>query len=675
MEELIMKISSRLISVKPDKFDSVINQALQDLGKFVEADRCYVFQYKDNGRMMDNTHEWCREGVESLIARLQKIPTESFNMVNTPQKRRKVYNIPVVSDIPEDFRTDREEFKASGIKSILSVPMLFQKETIGFLGFDSVRKERNWSRDTISLLKIVGEMIAGAIARKKAVEALGSSEERYRQLVEHATEGIVVAQGRSTKFANPRVEEITSYSREELLSKPFLEFIHPDDRQLVIDNQQKRLKGELTPKTYEIRMINKYGETRWLRIGGVIINWEGKPASLNFVVDITENKRLKELESRAQRLEAAGQIAGQVAHDLNNLLAPLIAYPEFIREDLPKGHSVLPYLNDMEKMAQQIADINQQLLTLGRRGHYNLEPMNLNNLIRETLSDQKPFPKTLVIETDLDGELLNIKAGQAQIHRMLSNIIHNARDATQDIGHIVIKSENFYADNVSVAFGNVPQGEYVKLTISDTGHGISEDITQKIFDPFFTTKTADKKRGSGLGLSVVDAVVKDHKGYIDLESKIGSGTIFYFYFPVTREGIDDSESEPITGGSEKVLVVDDDEMQRVVTLKILNSLGYTASAVESGVKAIDLLNREPQDLLVLDMIMPPGIDGAETFEKALKVNPSQKALIVSGYAETDRVQSALQLGAGAFIRKPLTRGKLARAVRRELNRKEKDLSC
>jgi PAS domain S-box-containing protein len=302
--------------------------------------------------MMDNTHEWCRKGVESLIARLQKVSTGPFNMVNTPQKRRKVYNIPVVSDLPEDFRADREEFKASGIKSILCVPMLFQKETIGFLGFDSVRKERNWSRDTISLLKIVGEMIAGAIARKNAEEALGSSDERYRQLVEHSTEGIVVAQDRSIKFANPRVEEITSYNREELLSKSFLEFIHPDDRQLVIDNQQKRLKGELTPKTYEIRMINKYGETRWLRIGGVIINWGGKPASLNFVVDITETKRLKELESRAQRLEAAGQIAGQVAHDLNNLLAPLIAYPEFIREDLPKGHSVLPYLNDMEKMAQ-----------------------------------------------------------------------------------------------------------------------------------------------------------------------------------------------------------------------------------------------------------------------------------------------------------------------------------
>jgi CheY-like chemotaxis protein len=300
--------------------------------------------------------------------------------------------------------------------------------------------------------------------------------------------------------------------------------------------------------------------------------------------------------------------------------------------------------------------------------------MNLNNLIGETLSDQKPFPDTLAIETDLDGELLNIKAGRAQIHRMLSNMIHNARDATQDIGHIVIKSENFYADNISVAYGNVPQGEYVKLTISDTGHGISEDITQKIFDPFFTTKTADKKRGSGLGLSVVDAVVKDHNGYIDLESKIGSGTIFYFYFPVTREGIDDCESEPIPGGSEKVLVVDDDEMQRVVTLKILNSLGYKTLAVESGEKAVDLLTREPQDLLVLDMIMPPGIDGAETFEKTLEINPSQKALIVSGYAETDRVQKALQLGAGAFIRKPLTRGKLARALRRELTREEKDLS-
>jgi signal transduction histidine kinase/CheY-like chemotaxis protein len=442
----------------------------------------------------------------------------------------------------------------------------------------------------------------------------------------------------------------------------------------VIENQKKRLKDELTPETYEIRMIDKHGDTKWLTIGGAIITWEGKPASLNFVVDITESKRLKELESRALRLEAAGQIAGQVAHDLNNLLAPLIAYPEFIRENLPDDHSVLPYLKDMEKTAQQIADINQQLLTLGRRGHYNLKPTNLNDVVEETLNDLKPFSESLVIETHLDAGLSNINAGRAQLHRLLANMINNARDATRDIGTITIKTENFYADYISIAYGNVPKGEYVKLTISDTGHGISDDIVQKIFDPFFSTKIADKKRGSGLGLSVVDAVVKDHNGYIDLESKIGSGSTFYFYFPVTCESIDDNVSEQIAGGSEKVLVVDDDEVQREVTLKILNSLGYKSIAVESGEKAIDVLTREPQDLLILDMIMFPGMDGAETFEKSLRINPSQKAVIVSGYAETDKVLKALELGAGTFIKKPLTRPKLAAVIRKELDRKDSRLT-
>ncbi|UCC79679.1 MAG: PAS domain S-box protein [Candidatus Zixiibacteriota bacterium] len=520
--------------------------------------------------------------------------------------------------------------------------------------------------------KIVGmiAIIRDVTERMRAEEALRESEEHYRLLVENATEGILVAQDRYVKFANPRIEEITSYSREELLSKPFLEFVHPDDREFVMDNQLKRLKGEPIPEAYEIRMINKYGETRWLKIGGVIITWEGKPASLNFVVDVTETKRLRELESRAQRLETAGQIAGQVAHDFNNLLAPLITYPEFVRRDLSKNHPALPYLKDIEKAAHKIADINQQLLTLGRRGHYNLVPLNLNDVIGETLNELKPFPNTLVIETELAGDLLNIKAGRAQIHRVLSNMINNARDATQDIGRIVIKTENFYAENVAVAYGRVPRGEYVKLTISDTGHGISEGIIQKIFDPFFTTKTADKKRGSGLGLSVVDSVVKDHFGFLDLRSKVGEGTSFFFYFPITRENIDDRVSGQIMGGNESVLVVDDDDIQRKVSLKILASLGYTVTTVESGEKALELLRQKPHDLLFLDMIMTPGIDGTETLRQALEINPLQKAIIISGFAETERVQEALKLGAGAFIRKPITIKKMAAAIRKELDKKE-----
>jgi len=324
----------------------------------------------------------------------------------------------------------------------------------------------------------------------------------------------------------------------------------------------------------------------------------------------------------------------------------------------------------MENAATQMADINQQLLTLGRRGHYNQQPMNLNEIISEVVKHFDWPPDRLTCNTKLDKNLMSVMGGSSQIYRMLMNLIANARDAMQDVGQINIKSENFYVDKNAIDYGQISRGEYVKITVSDTGCGIPDDIIQEIFDPFFTSKTTSKKRGSGLGLSVVDAVVKDHKGYLDISTKLGEGTSFYLYFPITRETAENLESARVVGGSETVLVVDDDEVQREVSLNLLRKLGYNASAVESGEEAVEFLNNEPQDLLILDMIMPNSIDGTETYRRALKVNPDQKAIIVSGYAESDKVQATLDLGAGGFIRKPLTHGTIAAAVRRELDREE-----
>jgi CheY-like chemotaxis protein len=263
---------------------------------------------------------------------------------------------------------------------------------------------------------------------------------------------------------------------------------------------------------------------------------------------------------------------------------------------------------------------------------------------------------------------MNIRAGRAQIHRALSNLIHNARDAMQDIGAISIASENFCLEDDTLAGGSVPRGEYVKLTISDTGHGIPEEIAGSIFDPFFTTKPADRKRGSGLGLSVVDAVVKDHHGYVDLRTRVGEGTSFYLYFPVTRDAAQASGLEITAGGSEHVLVVDDDDVQRQVSTRLLQKLGYTVETVSSGEAAVEITKTRQFDLLILDMIMPGGMDGADTFERIRSLYPDQKAIVVSGYAKTDQVQRALALGAGAFIKKPLTSQTLATAVRSELDR-------
>ena len=328
--------------------------------------------------------------------------------------------------------------------------------------------------------------------------------------------------------------------------------------------------------------------------------------------DITETKRLQELESRAERLESAGTIAGQVAHDFNNLLAPLIAYPDFIRESLPRDHASLDYLNEMENSAIKIADINQQLLTLGRRGHYTQETINLNTIVHQVVREMGSLPRTIAYELKLDDNIMNITGGSAQIHRLISNLLYNAHDSMNSIGQLTIKTENYYVDEVSVAYGCVPKGEFVKLTIKDTGCGIPEEILQKIFDPFFTSKTTDKKRGSGLGLSVVDAVIKDHHGFIDLSSKVGQGTSFFVYIPATRKSIDEEGLEGIERGNESILIVDDDEVQRNVTSALLGNLGYKVSLAESGEAAVMFLENKSQDLLILDMIMPPGIDGTET---------------------------------------------------------------
>ncbi|RKX27097.1 MAG: hypothetical protein DRP47_07095 [Candidatus Zixiibacteriota bacterium] len=518
---------------------------------------------------------------------------------------------------------------------------------------------------------IVGvEGVFTDITERKKAEA---DHVRLMSAIEQANETIVITDTEGTiQYANPAFERITGYSLMEAIGQnPRILKSDKHDDAFYKEMWETLLRGE----EWHGQLINKKKDgtlyTEEVTISpvrdtnGVTVNYVGVKH------DITELERLRELESRAQRLETAGTIAGQIAHDFNNLLAPLMAYPEFIRDELPGNHAALPYLRNMEKAAEQIADINQQLLTLGRRGHYNQDPLNLNEIVMQALKEIEPLPDTLACEIDLEEELMNMAGGGAQIHRILSNLLHNARDAMQDIGQITVKTENYYVDEMSVAYGRVPKGEYVKLTISDTGCGIPDDIIQKIFDPFFSSKSTDRKRGSGLGLSVVHAVVHDHSGYIDLNSKVGEGTSFYLYFPVTRDSVQDTGSDSCPEGHESILVVDDDEVQRDVSSKLLKKLGYNVTIAESGEKAAEILKEKKQDLLVLDMVMPPGIDGVETYKRAIEINPDQKAIIVSGFSETGKVLAVQKLGAGAFVKKPLTRKSIATTVRKELDKKAK----
>jgi PAS domain S-box-containing protein len=507
--------------------------------------------------------------------------------------------------------------------------------------------------------------------RKQADEKLRESREMYRALSENSTD-LIMRFDRDLRhvYVNSALENHLLVSADSFIGKTHTELGFPEE---LIKMWEDNINS-----VFKTGKPNKVQFTMNVKGTDKIFDWhlipefsaDGKVETvMSTSRDITETVRLQEFADRAQRLETAGKIAGQVAHDFNNLLGPLVAYPELIKDELDENHPSLKFIEYMETAAKQMADINQQLLTLARRGHYNLKPLNLNRIIADVLMHMQSKPETLIIETDFCSDLMNMKGGSSQIFRAISNLVVNAIDAMQGIGQLIIKTENTYIDNISGEFGQIPKSEYIRLTISDSGCGIPQEILLKVFDPFFTTKSTDKRRGSGLGLSVVHGVVKDHDGYIDVRSEEGIGTTFYLYFPITREVDNVEQKSTSIGGTESLLIVDDDPVQRDVELTLLKRLGYDVETADSGEHAVEIVKNKTFDLLLLDMVMPGGIDGAETMKLITEIHPNQKAIIVSGFAESDRVAEAIRLGAGTFIKKPLTIETIDHAIRSELDKK------
>lgn len=518
--------------------------------------------------------------------------------------------------------------------------------------------------------------IIGVLGAYQDITELKKVEQTNKKLynaIEHARETIVLTDVNGTiEYVNPAFEVTSGYSVTEAIGKNPRILKSGQHNDIFYKNMWKTLRngdnwsGEIINKKKDGSLITE----------SVIISpvFDTKKNIINYVAaknDISETKRLQALESRSARLESMGVIAGQVAHDFNNLLAPIIAYPSFIKEKLPQSHKVVKYLDAIESAAKNIAEINQDLLTMGRRAHYNLEFLDMNSILSQSLKGLLSEDSKVTIKTNFCPDLMNIKGGNAQLSRVLLNLLVNALDAMDNDGVLTVQTENYYLDSLIISQGIIPKGEYVKITISDTGKGIPAEIIQNIFDPFFTTKTTDSKRGSGLGLSVVNSVIKDHNGYIDVESIVDKGTSFFIYLPISRKTSDvknNEYEEYEVRGSETILVVDDDDILQEVMSNILEGLGYKVDVVDSGEEAVEYLLKKSVDIILLDMVMPNGIDGTEAYRQIIQYNPNQKAIIVSGYADSKRVQEARNLGINMFIHKPITQEVLGKAIRKEINR-------
>lgn len=375
--------------------------------------------------------------------------------------------------------------------------------------------------------------------------------------------------------------------------------------------------------------------------------------------------------SRAECIEMASLVAGQIAHDFNNLLTPMLAYPELIRHEIPSGTPVTDYLNIIEKTAEDMQRLTQQLLTLARRGRSGSEIFCPNESVNQAVVlMEASLPSGIRIDLELSDKLLNIQGGRESMRRVIENLVQNAVEAMGNSGVVKVSTANVYLDASSGISSTLNVGEYVKITVADTGTGIDPDVRERIFDPFFTTKKAVKKRGAGLGLSIVHGIIRDHRGYIDVETEVGKGSAFNVYIPISRSDVANGLDSSLPRGNERILVVDDDSPQLEVLTSLLKLLGYQATGVTSGEQCLALIRGQGQryDLIILDMVMEQGLDGLETFREVRRTVPDQRVILISGFARTTpRVARAQELGAGVYLRKPLEVESLANSVREALD--------
>jgi signal transduction histidine kinase/ActR/RegA family two-component response regulator len=424
-----------------------------------------------------------------------------------------------------------------------------------------------------------------------------------------------------------------------------------------------------------IEKLVKTLQDRNTEMSGIIRQLEREMAERARVEE--ERRKLEDRLQQARKMEALGTLAGGVAHDLNNILVGSVSYPDLLLTQLPEDSPLRKPIEIIKRSGVKAATIVQDLLTLARRGVTSVSVMNLNSIITDYFTSLeyqklKSFHSQVEVELRLAENLPNILGSPIHLLKTIMNLVSNAAEAMPDGGKIVVSTGNERTEGSRAGvFGEIEAGDYVILTVSDKGVGILPDDIEKIFEPFYTKKVMGRS-GTGLGMAVVWGAVKDHNGYIDVESAIGRGTTFTLYFPATAEKMiqpqHSASDRERMGRGESILIVDDVKEQREIAAEMLHELGYSVNTAASGEEAVAYLEKARADLLVLDMYMEPGMDGLDTYRKALKLRPRQRAIITSGYSETWRVKEAQKLGAGAYIRKPFFLNNIGVAIREELDK-------
>ena len=498
--------------------------------------------------------------------------------------------------------------------------------------------------------------------RTRMEESLRESEERFRATFEQAAVGIahVGVDGRFLRV-NDKLCEITGYAREELLKKTFIDLTAPEDREAGEEARVGMLAGKRVDYVAEKRYLKKSGEAFWVSVVTALLrDGAGEPKYfITVITDISERKLLEQQFLRAQRMESIGTLAGGIAHDLNNLLAPIMMGVELLRFGNLDPKTALMIAN-MERSAKRAANLVRQVLSFAKGVDGVRAPIQVRHVLREVEEIiESTFPKNITLQSSDEGTVWPVVSDPTQIHQVILNLCVNARDAMPDGGRLTLRSGNVVLDqNYAVMNRGAGAGSYVVIEVGDTGCGIPKEIVERIFDPFFTTKEPGK--GTGLGLSTVLGIVRSHGGFVNVDSEPGKGTTFKVYLPAHIDGRESevslaSPERLPKGAGELVLVVDDERSILDVTRQTLEAFGYRVLTAEDGAQAIGIYAQQSDEVAVVitDMMMPT-MDGAMLMAALQRIKPAVKVIAVSGLSTNQPVAAATGCAAGSFLIKPYT---------------------
>lgn len=506
--------------------------------------------------------------------------------------------------------------------------------------------------------------------RRRAEEALKKSEEKYRLLIENSNEAIFIIQNDRIKFANSRVSQLLGNKIDELTDILFINLVIAEDRDMVHERQKSCLSGNNSTSNYSFRIISKDGSTYWVETNSVNISWDNEPAILNFMRDITRQKKTEARLFQAQKMESIGTLAGGIAHDFNNLLMGIQGHASLALLHMDTENPNHEHIKTIESLVMSGADLTKQLLGFARGGKYEVKAADLNTLIYKTSETIGRTKKEIKIQRNLANDLWLADIDQGQIEQVLLNLYVNAWQAMPGGGELYLSTANVVMDENRFKPYGGRNGHYVKISVTDTGVGMDEKTKERIFEPFFTTK--EMGRGTGLGLASVYGIIKNHNGFINVYSEKGQGTTFNIYLPVSaRKEITqqkENQSAEIVGGTETILIVDDEAMIINIGREILKTLGYTILTAQSGPAALDIYRQSEIkiDLIILDMVMPE-MGGGDVFDKLKKIDPDVKVLLSSGYSLNGHASKIIDRGCVGFIQKPFTIREIASQLRKILD--------